>query len=288
MAKPYTEVALETGSEHFDMFVALMHGIGFDSFQEEGDVLRGYIQSAQWTDETRAAVDEISQQLLGKVIAVHAEVLEEKNWNEEWEKSLQPVEVSDRIAIVQRGKSYDNVAGRLLIEINPKMSFGTGYHETTRLMIRAIEKALTPDDAVLDIGTGTGVLAIACRLLGNHHPIVAFDNDEWSVDNAKENAADNGCTDIDVFLLDAHDDNAGLENLLKARQFSLILANVNLNSIERLMPQLASAPYPIRVLFSGVLKYDHDRLAALAGGYGLFIRSTTTEGEWLCALAEKP
>lgn len=275
---------METGREHFETFAALLADSGFESFLEENDVLRCYIESEKWTDELKKSVDEISMLLTGAVLPLTETPLEERNWNEEWEKTLQPIEVSDRLAIVQRGKPYDNRAGRLLIEINPKMSFGTGYHETTRLMLRLLETELKPDDNVLDIGTGTGVLAIAARKLGNRNPILAIDNDEWSIENAIENVKENQCDAIEVRPSAAEKD---LESILGAGKFNLVLANINLNTIETLLPQFSASPYQIKILFSGVLKYDEPRLAESLSRYGFGIRRTANEGEWICVVAVK-
>lgn len=279
----YVEVALPIGAERFDIAIGLLGQIGYESFWEEGDTLRAYLPRAKWNAEQESATQAALTEGLGKPIAMHIAFLEERNWNAEWEKTLQPIEVSPRIVITQSGKTVPNLDGRIAIEINPKMSFGTGYHETTRLMIRALETAMQPTDFVLDIGTGTGVLAIAARKLGNLNPILAVDNDEWSVENALENIAANGCDDIDVQRLDALQE---IERLLSMRQWSLILANLNRNALEKLLPTLAARAPRAKTLLSGILKYDREWLYQLLRRLRYDLPYLAEEGEWLCALAE--
>lgn len=118
------------------------------------------------------------------------ETVQEQNWNEAWEQMIEPVMVSDRIAIVPEWKK-DEVASEIRIIVNPKMSFGTGHHATTRLMLRFLENNVRPGAFWIDVGTGTGVLAIAAIKLGAHS-VDALDNDEWSLENAPENFRLNG------------------------------------------------------------------------------------------------
>lgn len=280
--KAYVEISLSIGAEYFDVAIALLSQIGYEAFWEDGDTLRAYMSAAMWNAARECATQAALTEALGRSVAMHVTFLEERNWNAEWEKTLVPIEVSSRIVIVQSGKTVPNLEGRLTLEINPKMSFGTGYHETTRLMIRTLEMTMQPTDFVLDIGTGTGVLAIAARKLGNRNPILALDNDEWSVKNALENIAANQCEDIEVEQLDALSD---LERVLALQPWTLILANLNRNVLERLLPQLASHVPQAKVMLSGILKYDRDWLDQRLCQLHYNMLSLSSEGEWLCALA---
>lgn len=280
--KGYVEIALSIGAERFDVAIGLLGQIGYETFWEDGDTLRAYLPRAMWNAEQESATQAALCAGLGAPMAMQVAFLEERNWNAEWEQTLQPIEVSSRIVIVQSGKTAPNLAGRLAIEINPKMSFGTGYHETTRLMLRLLETAMHPTDVILDIGTGTGVLAIAARKLGNLNPILAIDNDEWSAQNALENIAANGCADIDVQLLDALSE---IERALSMRAWSLILANLNRNVLEKLLPTLALRAPRAKVMLSGILKYDREWLHRLLRQCRYDLAQLASEGEWLCALA---
>ncbi len=283
--KSHIALSLLLGAEHFDDAIGLLSLDGFENFWEDGDTLHAYILEREWTTEKKVIVLDRLKRLVGTSISAREEKIDDRNWNADWEATLAPIDVSDRIAIVQQGKFYDNHAGKLLIEINPKMAFGTGYHETTRLMIRQLETVMRPADVILDIGTGTGVLAIAARKLGNLNPIVAFDNDTWSVENAQENIATNRCTNITVNRLDAESD---LTTELRRMPFTLILANVNRNVIEKILPTIHTHAPNASVLLSGVLKYDEAWLRNLTSNLTYRIESLTAENEWLCAFIKKP
>jgi ribosomal protein L11 methyltransferase len=204
----------------------------------------------------------------------------DRNWNAEWEAQLQPIEISERFLIVQNNKALTPKPGQIVIEINPKMSFGTGYHATTRLMLRQMEELELKDKKIMDIGTGTGVLAIAARKLGNNKPILAFDNSTWSAENAIENVDRNNAANIKVELLDAEEDL--VVNLREG--YDLILANINKNVIDRILPVIRKYAPDAPVLLSGILVYDEAWLKKLLKRLGYEIARTIYEDEWLSSL----
>ena len=159
------------------------------------------------------------------------------------------------------------------------MSFGTGYHATTRLMLRQMEKLDLNDKKIMDIGTGTGVLAIAARKLGNNLPILAFDNNSWAAENAAENILENNAPDIHIQLLDAEEDL--VVNLKEG--YDLILANINKNVIDRILPAIRKYAPAAPVLLSGVLVYDEPWLKKLGKQLGYEMVKTIYEDEWLSA-----
>ncbi|MCS6989618.1 MAG: 50S ribosomal protein L11 methyltransferase [Chloroherpetonaceae bacterium] len=282
--QPYIELSLRVGEERFELLIALLHQLGFESFLEEGDALRAYVAASEWTSEKESEARTLVRSLVGDDVALETRRIEPRNWNAEWERSLAPIEIDDWLVIVQSGKSVQPKPNRLVVEINPKMSFGTGYHETTRLMLRAMRALMEPDDRVLDVGTGTGVLAIVARKLGNRHPICACDNDEWAVLNAKENCAINQAESIEVLQLDAPN---GIEPLLAERGFSLVLANLNRAVLEKLLPAIARLSPNSKVLVSGLLKYDLDWLKNSLAELNFALARLWEEGEWICALVHR-
>jgi len=281
--EPYTQVLLPIGEEHFEVAVALLHQLGFESFLEEGDTLFAYLPEREWSSEKKSELDVLVKSLVGKDIAYQFKTIAPENWNAQWESSLAPIEIDEWLVIVQQGKSFSPKPNQLVVEINPKMSFGTGYHETTRLMIRQLRDLVQHDDFILDIGTGTGVLAIVARKLGNRNPILACDNDEWSVLNAKENCDLNHAAAINVLHLDAQ---VGIESLLSAHHFSLILANINRTVHEKLLPTLARLSPNAKVLLSGLLKYDLDWLKKMLNEIDYQLLRLSEEGEWISALVQ--
>ncbi len=281
--EPYTQVFLPIGEEHFEIAIAMLHQLGFESFLEEGDTLLAYIPERLWSNDKQSDLDMLVRNLVGKAIAYELKTIAPENWNAKWESSLAPIEIDEWLVIVQQGKSFSPKPNQLVVEINPKMSFGTGYHETTRLMIRQLKDLVQPDDFILDIGTGTGVLAIVARKLGNRNPILACDNDEWAVLNAKENCLINSANHIEILQLDATRE---LASWLLLRHFTLILANINRTVHETLLPTLARLSPNAKVLLSGLLKYDLDWLKALLLDIDYQLLRLSEEGEWISALVQ--
>ena len=280
----HMEIAVACDPALFDEFVGILSGHGFDGFWEDGALLRGYVPAGLWTGETSAAVREA----LTRCAAAHAQpsprltasALEEKNWNEAWEATIRPIRVTDRIVIAPTWHPHDPRPGEIVLTIDPKMSFGTGYHETTRLMLRLMEKYLRPDDVVLDVGTGTGVLAIAALRLGAARAI-GVDNDEWSFSNAQENSSLNGVDRLFSVRL-------GELDRVPERDFTLVVANIQKNVIEGMLAGLAERTAPGgRLLFSGLLISDRNAILASFAAAGLTILDEMTENEWIAFAAHR-
>ena len=219
----HIELAFEASASLHELYIALLIGEGIEYFQEEDNRLLAYLPETEWTEEREQSIRTLLKERLGTIPPYKANFMADRNWNAEWEAHLQPIEISDRLLIVQKNKEITAKPGQIVIEINPKMSFGTGYHATTRLMLKQMEALDLKDKKIIDIGTGTGVLAIAARKLGNNNPIFAFDNNAWSVENAVENIKENNAQDITIELLDAEEEL--IANLQQG--FDLILANIN-------------------------------------------------------------
>jgi ribosomal protein L11 methyltransferase len=194
-----------------------------------------------------------------------------QNWNKEWEDSIVPIEVSDRFLIAPSWNIPPD-EHKLVLVIDPKMSFGTGFHETTRLMLRLMERASIPGQRVLDVGTGTGVLAIAAVKLGAASAF-GVDIDEWSYDNAMENAERNGVTEAVDF---AHGSVEKAEGL-----FDVILSNITRNDNIALFPRLSSmTAAPGALIVSGFYREDVDAVTDAARALGFIAMETLAEHEW--------
>lgn len=278
----HIELAFEIDSDLYELYIALLSQEGIEYFLEEEKKLLAYLPENEWNAEKEKTINTLLQDTLGSVPRYTTCFMADRNWNAEWEAHLQPVEVSDRFLIVQHQKEYAVKPGQIVIAINPKMSFGTGYHATTRLMLRQMEQLDLTDRKIMDIGTGTGVLAIAARKLGNRNPILAFDNNAWAAENALENVTENDAPDIRVELLDAEEELAA--NLEEGYDF--VLANINKNVIDRILPVIRRYAPAARVLLSGVLIYDEPWLKQLVKRLGYTIVSCVYEEEWLSALVE--
>ncbi|MBC9797059.1 50S ribosomal protein L11 methyltransferase [Sinomicrobium weinanense] len=214
---------LKPGTE---ILIAELGDVGFESFVENEEGVTAYIQRSEWTS---SCLDDLfilrSDEF---TITYDLEEIEQVNWNEEWEKNFQPIEVDGLCTVrapfhAMPGTKYD-------IIIEPKMSFGTGHHETTHMMIQHLLKLDLKGKKVLDMGCGTGVLAILAEKLGAAG-IDAIDIDNWCYENSLENVERNSCTHISVFEGDA--------SLLDGRWYDVVIANINRNILLNDIPKYA-------------------------------------------------
>ena len=175
-------------------------------------------------------LENMTKQNLIEKFDIVEELLEDKNWNEEWEKNVNVIEVTDRIVIKPSFKEYKPGKDQVIIEIDPKMSFGTGEHQTTKLVLIFLEKYLNRGDSVLDVGCGTGIIAITAAKLGAGR-VLGIDNDEWCLINGNENVVRNDVNKtVEIKLTEI--------NQIEERDFDLILANINKSVLMNIGPQL--------------------------------------------------
>lgn len=192
--------------------------IGFDSFITTGQGVDAYIPELNFSEKK---LEDLMQHLLiDAEVDYEFNVLEDKDWNKEWEKNyFTPLIISDKCLV---RSSFHEVERQFTYEIiiDPKMAFGTGHHQTTLLMLQEILQLDLKDKSVLDMGCGTAVLAILASKMGAS-PIVAIDIDEWAYENARENTALNDITNVEVKLGDA--------TVIGDDKFNFIFANINRN-----------------------------------------------------------
>jgi ribosomal protein L11 methyltransferase len=248
-----------------EMLIARLAAIGFEGFEEEGDALKAYILEAD------LAIEELEDivGLLG--VKYTRDQIEHTNWNAWWESSFDPVIVDDFVAV--RADFHPEITEvRHDIIITPKMSFGTGHHATTFLMMQAMRDIDFQGKSVFDFGTGTGVLAILAEKLGAQR-ILAIDNDEWSILNTQENLCRNACTRVQAVLTD---------KITPDMDFDIILANINKNVILEHLGNLAARTKPGAIIvLSGLLSDDEEEVVASAHSLGLNCTAVRTRDNWL-------
>ena len=280
--KTYLEVSVSANETQREILISTMIELGFQGFQETDTHLISYIDKTDWNEDKYETLKAELKRLLN-IISSNAEIVirevPDENWNAQWEQTIQPIEIGEKLVIKPSWSEYDNAGGRIIIRIDPKMSFGTGYHETTRLTLCLLEKYLKQGDAVLDVGTGTGVLAIAAVKLGAMSA-AGIDIDEWSIDNAGENIKNNGVSDS-VTISDTP-----LEQL--QGPFSLITANLTLNTNSEMLGNFYTLLQNNgKVLLSGLLVNDREAIRARLLEERFTIIEELQENEWIAIAAGK-
>jgi ribosomal protein L11 methyltransferase len=254
-----------------EILIAFLTELGYEGFEQQEDALLAFLPESGFD---AAALTETLQPLN---LAFTATLVPDKNWNEEWERNFTPVKV-DRFCAI-RAHFHPPVPGvtHELI-ITPKMSFGTGHHATTYMMLGAMEHLGFNGKTVLDFGTGTGVLAILAEKLGAAR-IEAIDNDDWSIENAHENIAENRCIRIIARKSD---------KIPTDQEFDIILANINkhvlLAGMARMEQQLKLGGV---ILMSGLLQEDFEEIENQAKLTNLAVAERTSKGSWICLKLEK-
>jgi len=199
-----------------EILIAELGHVGFESFIENDNGVTAYIQKHEWNSHI---LDDLY--ILGspefKIKYSHHEVIQ-TNWNKEWEKNFNPIQVDGQVSV--RAPFHENPSLKYDIVIEPKMSFGTGHHETTHMMIQHLLALDLENKKVLDMGCGTGILAIFSEMKGAQ-PTEAIDIDSWCYQNSIENVQRNGCKHITVL--------EGDSSLLKGEKYDVIIANINRN-----------------------------------------------------------
>ena len=249
-----------------DMLLALLADTGFEGFEEDNTSLKAFIKEENFNQKELDAV-------LALVPAAYSTtIVKEENWNAKWESEYEPVIVNDFVAV--RASFHKLVGGvKHEIIITPKMSFGTGHHATTYLVMEQMSAIDFKDKKVIDFGTGTGVLAILAEKMGAAS-IMAIDNDDWSIENAQENIETNGCKNIRLQKVDT---------VFAAEKADVILANINLNVITANIAALATvANKGAIVLLSGFLVPDKEMMIENLKASSIECKGITLKGEWIC------
>jgi ribosomal protein L11 methyltransferase len=285
MPEGFIEVEIRADATLAENLAAILSQLGFEGFWEDEGALRCYISAARWTpgflEEVQTTTALVARSSSSPAPRIQVHTLENKNWNAEWEKTIQPIRVSDRIVISPSWHTVSPRPGDIVLTIDPKMSFGTGYHETTRLMLRLMESAVRPGTTMLDVGTGTGVLAIAGVKLGCASA-VACDVDEWSYENARENAGVNGVADRVTVIL-------GDISRTPRDPFGLVTANIQRNVIVPILDDLkARCANGGLLLLSGLLLRDEEEILSCLRKLGFAVSERLMENEWLALAASPP
>jgi len=266
----YIEYKISVSDEAVkEMLIAILSAAGAEGFEEEKSMLKTF---AAITNKNQPEFEKIIEE---NGLRYSKSIIKEKNWNAEWESGFKPVTIG-KFCTIRAGFHEPGTNTRHDIIITPKMSFGTGHHATTHMMVKAMEGLDFKGKIVFDFGTGTGVLSILAEKCGAE-AVIAIDNDEWSINNATENFTFNNCRKV---LLSKEE---GL--VFYKDRYDIILANINRNII---LQHLAAIKQHLSnngvVLLSGLLTGDEPVIMAEALRQHLRLQEKSEMSGWICLL----
>ncbi|WP_271406608.1 50S ribosomal protein L11 methyltransferase [Tenacibaculum soleae] len=258
-----------------EILIAELGEIGFESFVENEHGVTAYIQKNDWKESILEDVFVLKSEAFS--IDFKYNEIAQTNWNAEWEKNFNPIQVDDLVSI--RAPFHKNPNLKYDIVIEPKMSFGTGHHETTHMMVQHLLNLDLADKKVLDMGCGTGILAIFAEMKGAQ-PIDAIDIDAWCYENSIENVDRNNCKNISVYEGDAA--------LLDDKKYDVIIANINRNILLNDMKTFTKCLNEKGVLLlSGFYKEDIPVIDLEVSKYGLTLNKTIKRNNWVALHYQK-
>lgn len=263
-----------------DVLAAMAGEAGFETFEETETGLKGYVQQSLFdVSALKAALEDFPFE--DTTIGYDIREAEDRDWNEQWEQEgFEPIVISDNL-IIHDGRHLPDSTPDIAIEIDAKLAFGTGTHETTRMICSTLLE-LQPKGRVLDCGTGTGILSICALKLGAQEA-VGYDIDEWSVDNARHNAVINLVDDRFTSLLG----DASILNKVEGT-FDLVMANINRNILLNDMPQFVSKMNgDATLILSGFYTDDCQILIEKAQTLGLSLRQQKEDQQWACLVLKR-
>ena len=262
----FTVSPKEPGTE---ILIAELGGVGFESFVENDNGVIAYINKNDWNENILSDIFILKSDEF-QISNSHKEIAQ-VNWNEEWEKNFTPIQVDDQVSI--RAPFHENPNLPYDIVIEPKMSFGTGHHETTHMMVQHLLTTDVKDKKVLDMGCGTGILAIFAEMKGAK-PIDAIDIDNWCYLNSLENVERNNCNHISVYEGDA--------SLLINKKYDVVIANINRNILLLdLKTYVSCLNEKGIVLLSGFYEEDIPIIDEEARKHGLTLDTVINRNNWV-------
>ncbi len=277
----WLEIIIKIDPENLETVSNYIFALGCDGIHEQTSDIVVYFRMEQWSNEKLIALRDYLQKTVTGFNRAAFEIkdVQDRDWNESWKESFKPFRVGDRIVIVPDWEKYEAGPDEIKIVIAPKMAFGTGHHETTRLMMGLLTRYVRQDMRALDAGTGSGILAILAAKLGAS-AVVAFDTDPLAVENTRENCALNNVTDtIDCF--------EGTIEAVKAKKFDLICANINRNVLTELAGKFKGL---LRndglILLSGLLVTDEMEILHHYQKADWRMLHSERENEWLALVFE--
>lgn len=275
----YVELRISLKDDFHELLIAELFDLDFEGFEQDDDLLIASIPTNRFDDTKREDIERMLMKLGGDSSILSEKVIPDQNWNEAWEKTIQPQTIGKFYVHPTWSVSDVELGDKIELMIDPKMAFGTGYHATTRVMLEWLPEVIQEGDNVLDAGTGTGILAIAALKLGAESAF-GFDIDEWSETNAQENILLNEVENFEVKL-------GSTEVIPEGEKYDVILANINRNALIDLIPVLLTfLKEEGRLLLSGLLEEDEPIMLKQESLQELTHKGTHQHKEWIAILFE--
>jgi len=275
MKKSYKEYIIIAEPFNVEVLSSILWELNIDGINEEVNCLKVFAQDEMVTlHSIESELLHLKENNLLREFSVQENYIVERNWNEEWEKSREVVHVSDKIVIKPTFKDYKAKQNEIVLTLDPKMSFGTGDHQTTKICLKFIEKYIQPGMKVLDAGSGTAILGIAAAKLGAEN-VIAFDIDEWCYDNGIENTQLNDVTNkVEIRKCEL--------NNIKEKDFDMIIANIQKNILLELAEGFKSRIKQNGILIlSGLLEMDRDAIKEKYSAFGFTEIDYLKMDEWI-------
>jgi ribosomal protein L11 methyltransferase len=272
--KKYINVKISVSEENFESAYGIISDYKILGIEEKYDEITITFDSNHWNESTKQSLIKNLTKLDPDIKILNIDIVEEKNWNAEFEKNSHTVIINEKIGIAPEWK-IDKLSTEIKIIINPKMSFGTGEHETTQMMCKLMENNIKKGSTWIDAGCGSGILSILAIKLGAKD-VFAFDNDSWAVENTYENIKLNGLKN----QISISQDSVKNINLPPADG---ILANMFLNliisSLDKFKNSLKRSSG--NLILSGILKYDENIIIKELKTHRFSVLEKLTDNEWI-------
>lgn len=277
----WIELKLDIPNSALEQISAYLFAYGCEGINVTDDGIIIYFATHRWSDEVKIGLVKFIRHILpgfsGKNIQIQS--ITDHDWNADWKKHFKPVKISASVVIRPPWEDYYKSHGEIVITINPKMAFGTGHHESTKLVIIEMEKIIKSGMHVLDVGTGSGILAILAHKLGAES-VLGIDNDMEALKNATENLALNEITSgVNIGY-------AELEQVTPS-DYDVVVANININTLLHYAPLFPDhLKQGAKLVLSGVLRRDESTIIQQYSTHGFVVQKKSTMKDWLGLVLE--